>query len=59
MDMGWFVFTAWIVVVPYFVLKAEGRSGLGRLALFCFTYFAAWMLGWAVQIWARLVIGIE
>lgn len=59
MDMGWFVFTAWVVVIPYFILKTEGRSGLGRIGLFCFAYLAALAMGWATQIWARLIFGAE
>jgi hypothetical protein len=55
MDMGWFVMSAWILVLPYYILKREGRSGLARLGLFCLVWFAAWATGWAVQIWTEVV----
>jgi hypothetical protein len=57
MDMGWFVMTLWIVVIPYFVIRREGRRGLLRVGLFLLTYVAAWSTGWATAIWTRLLFG--
>jgi len=57
MDMGWFLFAAWVLLIPYYILRAEGRRGLGRIGLFCLTYFAAWACGWATQVWTRLAFG--
>src|SRR5262245_20579669 len=31
LDMGWFLFAAWVIVIPYYVLKREGRAGLPRI----------------------------
>jgi hypothetical protein len=56
MDMGWLIFAAWMVVIPYYILKTEGRRGWGRIALFCFVYFAAFMAGWATLIWTQLLL---
>ena len=55
MDMGWLLISAWPLVLPYYIVRAEGRAGWGRIALFAFTYFAAWMTGWAASIWARVL----
>jgi hypothetical protein len=57
LDMGWFVMAAWAIVVPYYLLKREGRRGLGRIGLFLLTYFAAWATGVAVRIWVRVLGG--
>ena len=56
LDMGWFLFAAWPVVVPYYILKREGRRGWSRIGLFCLTWFAALATGWAVGIWTRLLV---
>jgi hypothetical protein len=50
-DMGWFLLVAWIIIVPYYLLRAEGKRGVGRIGLFCLTYFAAWATGTAIRIW--------
>jgi len=55
LDMGGFLFAAWVIVVPYYVLKREGKRGLGRIGLFCLTYFAAWTTGLAIRIWLRVL----
>ncbi len=55
LDMGWFLLAAWIIIVPYYLLKREGRRGLGRIGLFCLTYAAAWATGVAIRIWIRVV----
>jgi hypothetical protein len=55
LDMGWFVMAAWLVVIPYYLVKHEGRRGLARIGLFLLTYFAAWATGLAVRIWVRLL----
>lgn len=54
MDMGWFLFAAWIILLPYYILKAEGRRGWSRIGLFCLTYLAAFATGWATLIWTQL-----
>jgi len=59
MDMGLFLWWAWIIVVPYYVLRHEGRRGLLRIGLFALTYAAALALGWATSIWTRLVFGTD
>lgn len=59
MDMGWFLIAAWVVVIPYYILKREGRGGLARIGLFCLTWFAAWATGRAVVIWMRVIAGNE
>jgi hypothetical protein len=51
LDMGWFLLVAWIVIVPYYLVKTEGKLGVGRIGLFCLTYFAAWATGTAIRIW--------
>lgn len=56
LDMGWFLFAAWVVVVPYYILKREGRAGWNRIGLFCLTWFAAWCTGRAVSIWTRVLL---
>jgi hypothetical protein len=55
MDMALFVLMAWFVVVPYYVVRREGRRGLHRIGLFLLTYLAAWAAGWAVSIWTRFL----
>jgi hypothetical protein len=45
----------WIIIVPYYVLKREGRPGLGRIGLFCLTYVAAWATGLAIRVWIRVL----
>ena len=59
MDMGWFILAAWVIVIPYYILKREGRAGLARIGLFCFTWFAAWATGRAVAVWMRVIAGGE
>ena len=59
MDMGWFLLAAWIIIVPYYILRREGRAGLSRIGLFCLTWFAAWATGRAVGIWARVLVPFE
>jgi hypothetical protein len=55
LDMAWFVLYAWMIIVPYYLLKREGRRGLARIGLFCLTYFAAWATGIAVRVWVRVL----
>jgi hypothetical protein len=57
-DMGWFLL-AWVVVVPYCILRYEGRHGLGRIALFAFMWVAAWAVNRAVLIWVRVLVSGE
>jgi hypothetical protein len=57
LDMGCFLLVAWIIIVPYYLLKSEGKRGVGRIALFCLTYFAAWATGTAIRIWLLLATG--
>lgn len=56
LDMGWFLFAAWVILVPYYILKREGRAGWSRIGLFCLTWFAAWCSGWAVSIWTSILL---
>jgi len=55
MDMGWFLIAAWMIVIPYYILRQEGRTGLSRVGLFCLTWFAAWATGRAVSIWMQVI----
>jgi len=55
LDMGWFLLVAWIVVVPYYLLKYEGKRGLRRIGLFGLVYVVAWLLGVGLVIAVRLV----
>ena len=55
LDMGCFLLVAWVIIVPYYLLKREGRRGLGRIGLFCLTYVAAWATGLAITIWTRVL----
>jgi hypothetical protein len=57
MDLGWVLLLAWQVALPYYIVRAEGRAGWGRIALFCFTYFAAMMTGWAAALWTQVLLG--
>jgi hypothetical protein len=57
-DLAWFVLAAWALVIPYYVLKHEGRRGLVRIGLFTLTYLGAWATGLAVRIWI-LVLNSE
>jgi hypothetical protein len=54
-DMGWFVLLAWFIVIPYTLLKREGRRGLTQIGLFLLIYLAAWATGMAVRIWIRVL----
>ena len=55
MDIGLFLMWTWPLLVPYYILSREGRHGLQRLALFAFTYFAAWACGSAIAIWLHVL----
>ena len=53
---AWFTISGWMFLVPYFVVKNEGRRGLGRLALFSMVYVAGWAVSIAVSIWMRVLV---
>jgi len=55
LDMGWFLLIACIVVVPYYLLKYEGKRGLRPIGLFGLVYVVAWLLGVGLAIAVRLV----
>jgi hypothetical protein len=55
MDMGWFLFIAWLIILPYCIIRAEGRPGWARVGLFCLTYLGAFVTGWATLLWTQLV----
>ncbi len=57
MDMGWALILAWPVVVPYFILKREGRRGLRRLGLFIVAWLAAALVGVATSLITSVVVG--
>ncbi len=57
LDLGCFLAIAWPFLLPYYVLRTEGRRGWGRIGLFCFTYFTAWLVGVAITIWCRVLSG--
>ncbi len=57
-DMGWFLLISWIVVVPYYLLKHEGKRGLRQIGLFCLAYLAAWLLGVGLVIAMRVVASV-
>jgi hypothetical protein len=50
MDMGWFLMIAWPVIVPYFILRHEGRRGLRRIGYF--------ILGWLVAALIGVLVGL-
>jgi hypothetical protein len=49
-DMGLFLYVAWPLILPYYVLKSRGRKGL--LAILCFVavYIAATLVGVALYL---------
>jgi hypothetical protein len=57
MDLGWLLIMAWPILLPCYIVGAEGRRGWGRIGLFCGTYVAAALTGWATAIWVRLLAG--
>ena len=44
-DMGWFVFLAWPVVLPYYLLKTRGVRGLLTIGSFLGLYVVAYCVG--------------
>jgi hypothetical protein len=59
MDMGWLLMIAWPVILPYYIVKAEGRRGLSRIGLFCLLYFGALMTEMAISIWLRVLVSAQ
>jgi hypothetical protein len=59
MDMGWLLMIAWPVVLPYYIVKAEGKRGLSRIGLFCLLYFGAMMTEMAISIWLRVLVSAQ
>ena len=57
MDMGWFLLLGWPFVVPYFMIRHEGRRGLGRLAAFVAVWVSAAAVGLAVTVWTAVIAG--
>lgn len=53
-DMGWFVLLAWLVIVPYYVIRRERWTGVLRMALFLFAIVVAVLVRWltAVAVYA-------
>jgi hypothetical protein len=49
-DLGFFVWLAWPVVIPWYVFKTRGRAGwallLGLMAIIGSAYMSAWLLIW-------------
>lgn len=45
MDMGLFLFVAWWIVIPYYVLRVRGVRGLWTLGAFGAAYLAASLAG--------------
>jgi hypothetical protein len=57
LDMGWFLLNAWVIILPYYLWKAERKHALGRMGLFCLTYLGAWATGTAIKIWLLVATG--
>lgn len=54
-DMGYFLMSAWPLIIPYYLIRQERRTGFGKVALFGFFYLASWAVGVAVWVWARVL----
>jgi hypothetical protein len=54
LDLGYFLFLAWPVVLPWYLVKTRGWKGLitlgGMLALVCAPYLAALFVYWLIYI---------
>lgn len=55
LDMGYFLLVAWFAIIPFYLIRREGRVGLSKAALFAFVYFASWAVGAALFVWARVL----
>jgi hypothetical protein len=55
LDMGWFLVIAWPILLPYYILKSEGRRGLWRIGLFCVAWIGSWAAGVAVAVWLHVL----
>lgn len=56
LDMGMFLVVAWIVILPYYIFKAEGRRAWGLIAIFGMGVLAASGVAVAVNIWVRVLL---
>ena len=43
LDLGMYLYAAWIFIVPYHLIKTRGLRGLFAILAFIGIYFAAWM----------------
>jgi hypothetical protein len=57
LDMGFFLSIAWIVVMPYYLLKTRGAKGLLLILAFLSAYFGALMLGAALYVVVAISTG--
>jgi hypothetical protein len=45
MDMGMFLYVAWIFVIPYHLFRTRGFSGVVPILMVVFAFMSAWLLG--------------
>ena len=56
-DMGLFLYIAWPLIMPYYLLKTRGAKGLLVILGFAAAYLGAQMLGIALYVLLNLVRG--
>lgn len=49
LDMGLFLYIAWPVVMPYYLIKTRGLRGLLAILVFAVVYVGAFMVGVALH----------
>jgi len=57
MDMGYFVVLIGFVLVPYYIIKSEGRRGWGLIGIFVLLLMGAVGTRVAVAVWLRVLLG--
>jgi len=45
LDMGMFLYIAWIFIIPYYLFKTHGWKALYTIVLFIGVYFGAYIAG--------------
>jgi hypothetical protein len=56
-DLGLFLFVAWPVIVPYYLIKTRGISGLVGVVAFIAILVAAWLSASAVAVFFFRISG--
>jgi hypothetical protein len=52
-DMGFFLYVAWPIVMPYYLLKTRGAKGMLFILAFVGAYFGAAIIGLALSVLVR------